>query len=66
MSRQPINVLAPWGVTTENGNYVGINGDGLYADVVHVGKIKFADGSSLESGNEIIAVLPNPIDSGNF
>lgn len=60
-NRQPKNVLAPWGVVTNDGNYVGAEDGGLIATRATIGEIIFADGSSMKT-----AGVPSDIDAGTF
>lgn len=61
--RQPKNILPPWGVTTQEGGYVGIDEIGLAADVVTVEELRFEDGSKMATAG---AGLPAVIDEGTF
>jgi hypothetical protein len=61
--KQPKNILAPWGVNTDNGGYVGIDDDGLLVSTIKVGLVKFPDGSTMVTAG---SGLPSTIDSGQF
>jgi hypothetical protein len=63
MSRQPVNELAPWGVETRTGEYVGVTDGGLIATTAVIGKVVFQDGTVMKSAG---VSVPNPIDSGTF
>lgn len=63
INKQPVNNLAPWGVSTDDGEYVGVQTGGLYATRATVDTLVFGDGSIMQSAG---VGLPNPIDAGTF
>lgn len=60
---QPINRLSPWGVTTETGEYVGVEDGGLVATAATIARLMFGDGSVMVSAS---SGLPAVIDAGSF
>jgi hypothetical protein len=63
LTRQPKNNLAQWGVTTDDGEYVGVENGGLIATSAIVGTLRFSDGSKMTTAG---SGLPSAIDSGTY
>jgi hypothetical protein len=74
INRQPVNTLPQWSVTTDDGQYVGVQDGGLIASRAILGEIQFEDGTTqttapssatlqIQNGNAgsfYLPLLPNP------
>ncbi len=63
VNTQPVNLLAPWGVETNDGEYVGVQQGGLYATRATIDELIFEDGSRMITAG---SGLPADIDCGTF
>ena len=63
MTKQPLNNLSQWSVSTDDGEYVGVQSGGLYATTAWIGKVVFPDGSSLRTSTGMSLSI---VDGGTY